>query len=53
MMQGILLHCHEGATQEMIDMLVSFAHDKVINNKICLARLMQICKSKNKNFDWM
>lgn len=37
MMEGILLHCPQLATADMIALLSSFAQDTVINNKICLA----------------
>ena len=53
MMQGILQNCVEGATEEMINILISFSHDQVINNKICLARLILVCKEKKKEFEWM
>lgn len=44
MMEGILLNCKELATQEMIDLLINFSKDKVINNKICVARMILSCK---------
>lgn len=37
----------------MIDLLVSFSHDQVINNKICLARLLLECRKNKKIYDWM
>lgn len=52
MMEGILLHCPQLATTDMITLLTSFAQDSVINNKICLARLVNQCVKKGKNFEW-
>lgn len=52
MMQGILLNCPENATEEMVSLLAEFAQDSVINNKICLARLILQCKQEKKEFDW-
>jgi len=45
MIEGLLIHCPEFVTGEILKTFLELGQEKVLNNKICIANLLKNLKS--------